>query len=76
MFYSYSVNKKTVCKKRVSAPAPLPVHLSLLVDDAMGFFSGYPAMEPQLSHVDDCREKEIDTLFILFKLKPLKKKKC
>lgn len=33
----------------------LPVYLSLLVDDAMGFFSGYPAVEPQLSHVDDCR---------------------
>lgn len=30
-----------------------PVYLSLLVDDAMGFFSGYPAVEPQLSYVDD-----------------------
>lgn len=32
----------------------VPVYLSLLVDDAMGFFSGYPAVEPQLSYVDDC----------------------
>lgn len=32
----------------------LPIYLSLLVDNAMGFFSGYPAMEPQLSYVDDC----------------------
>lgn len=24
----------------------LPIYLSLLVDNAMGFFSGYPAMEP------------------------------
>lgn len=34
----------------------LPVYLPLLVDDAMGFFSGYSAMEPQLSYMDDCRE--------------------
>lgn len=34
----------------------LPVYLSLLVDDAMGFFSGYSAMEPQLSYMDDCIE--------------------
>lgn len=32
----------------------VPVYLSLLVDDAMGFFSGHPAVEPQLSYVDDC----------------------
>lgn len=37
--------------------ASLPVYLSLLVDNAMGFFSRYPAMEPQLSYVDYCREK-------------------
>lgn len=36
----------------------VPVYLPLLVDDAMGFFSGYPAMEPQLSYMDDCRESK------------------
>lgn len=35
----------------------LPIDLSLLVDNTMGFFSGYPAVEPQLSYVDDCIEK-------------------
>lgn len=35
----------------------LPIYLSLLVDDAMGFFSSYPAMKPQLGYVDDCRRK-------------------
>lgn len=35
----------------------LPIYLSLLVDDTMGFFSRYPAMKPQLGHVDDCRRK-------------------
>lgn len=34
----------------------VPIYLPLLVDDAMGFFSGYPAMEPQLSYMDHCRE--------------------
>lgn len=33
----------------------LPIDLTLLVDNAMGFFSGYSAMEPQLGHVDDWR---------------------
>lgn len=36
-------------------PAHLPIYLSLLVDYAMGLFSGYPTMEPQLSYVDNCR---------------------
>lgn len=30
-----------------------PIYLSLLVDNAVGLFSGYPAMEPELSYVDD-----------------------
>lgn len=52
------MNRKSVCITVVLAPAPLPIDLSLLVDDAMGFFSGYPAMEPQLSYVDDCIENQ------------------
>lgn len=39
-----------------SGQKDLPVYLPLLVDDAMGFFSGYSSMEPQLSYMDDCRE--------------------
>lgn len=37
-----------------SAPRHTPVYLSLLVDDAVGFLSGDPAVKPQLSYVDDC----------------------
>ena len=40
--------------KRYKCVCVLPVHLSLLVDHAMGLLSGDPAMEPQLGHVDDC----------------------
>lgn len=44
-----------MCKK---ASALLPVYLSLLVDEAVGLFSGYPTVEPQLSYVDDCGEEK------------------
>lgn len=68
--------RKTACTKR--APALSPIDLSLLVDDAMGFFSRYPAMKPQLSYVDDCRESKKTHLnmwkevFMSFRLKEVK----
>ena len=56
----------------------LPIDLSLLVGNTMGFFSGYPAVEPQLSYVDDCVEKEKEIhfkyIFKLFKIIKLKEK--
>lgn len=54
IYSCYSKFCKKKCRSKI-APAHLPIHLSLLVDNAVGFFSGYPAMEPQLCYVDDCR---------------------
>lgn len=34
--------------------ADSPIYRSLLVDNTMGLLSSYPAIEPQLSDVDDC----------------------
>lgn len=49
--YSRSEEKKDAYASKCMN---LPVYLSLLVDNTVGFFSGYSAMEPQLSYVDDC----------------------
>ena len=44
------------CLNMRATSAHLPIYLSLLVDDAMGFLSGYLSIEPQLSYVDDCTQ--------------------
>lgn len=46
--------------------AHLPIHLALLVDDAMGLLSGDSAVEPQLSYMNDYGEDEMQGVKTLF----------